>query len=421
MSLTSSTNSIKGVVPGATLTLIKANVTTPEKSTISLTSDTDTISNRVQSFITSFNETAAFIDQYSQFDEKSFATGPLFGDSTVRQFLSTFTVSLFDNVAGATGDYKNAASIGMRLNSKGTIDFDTSVFKTALQKDPEGVRKIFQNSGSSANNALTFVSAASTAKPSGTTPYGIDITQVATKTNYLAATTKTGPNTVSEVLTFSGALMSSTNYALNIDVGASLSDIVSKINSDSRLRDLVSASDNGGKLQVESKRFGTSGRFNLVSNQSPLGSNSGVGFSAGSLVDGLDIAGTIAGQAATGSGQFLTGATGNSVANGLQIQYTGLTTGVVGSMSYVRGVSGSINESLKTFTDSLNGLAVAGQDVYKKQADDLQKEIDRINIRAKQKGDDLKAKFIAMESRMNTLKSQGSALSQLFASANSSN
>jgi flagellar hook-associated protein 2 len=215
--------------------------------------------------------------------------------------------------------------------------------------------------------------------------------------------------------------MSSTNYALNIDVGASLSDIVSKINSDSRLRDLVSASDNGGKLQVESKRFGTSGRFNLVSNQSPLGSNSGVGFSAGSLVDGLDIAGTIAGQAATGSGQFLTGATGNSVANGLQIQYTGLTTGVVGSMSYVRGVSGSINESLKTFTDSLNGLAVAGQDVYKKQADDLQKEIDRINIRAKQKGDDLKAKFIAMESRMNTLKSQGSALSQLFASANSSN
>jgi flagellar capping protein FliD len=90
-------------------------------------------------------------------------------------------------------------------------------------------------------------------------------------------------------------------------------------------------------------------------------------------------------------------------------------------MSYVRGVSGSINESLKTFTDSLNGLAVAGQDVYKKQADDLQKEIDRINIRAKQKGDDLKAKFIAMESRMNTLKSQGSALSQLFASANSSN
>jgi flagellar hook-associated protein 2 len=421
VSLTSSTNSIKGVVPGATLTLIKANVTTPEKSTISLTSDTDTISNRVQSFITSFNETAAFIDQYSQFDEKSFATGPLFGDSTVRQFLSTFTVSLFDNVAGATGDYKNAASIGMRLNSKGTIDFDTSVFKTALQKDPEGVRKIFQNSGSSANSALTFVSAASTAKPSGTTPYGIDITQVATKTNYLAATTKTGPNTVSEVLTFSGALMSSTNYALNIDVGASLSDIVSKINSDSRLRDLVSASDNGGKLQVESKRFGTSGRFNLVSNQSPLGSNSGVGFSAGSLVDGLDIAGTIAGQAATGSGQFLTGATGNSVANGLQIQYTGLTTGVVGSMSYVRGVSGSINESLKTFTDSLNGLAVAGQDVYKKQADDLQKEIDRINIRAKQKGDDLKAKFIAMESRMNTLKSQGSALSQLFASANSSN
>jgi len=421
VSLTSSTNSIKGVIPGASLTLVKANVTTPEKSTISMSSDADTISNRVQSFITSFNETAAFIDQYSQFDDKTFATGPLFGDSTVRQFLSTFTVSLFNNIEGATGDYRNAASIGMRLNSKGTIDFDTSAFKTALQKDPEGVRKIFQNSGSSANNALTFVSAASTAKPSALVPYDINITQAATKTSYVAATTKTGANTVSEILTFSGGLFGSSNYALNIDVGATMSDIVSKINSDSRLKDLVIASDNGGKLQVDSKKFGTSGRFSLVSNQSPLGTNSGVGFSAGSLVDGLDIAGTIAGQAATGSGQFLTGATGNTVANGLQIQYTGVTTGSVGSMSYVRGLSGSINEALKTFTDSLNGLAVSGQDVFKRQADDLQKDIDRINQRATQKSDDLKAKFIAMESRMNSMKSQGNALAQLFASSNSSN
>ncbi len=420
VSLTSSTNNIKGVVPGATLTLLKANLTTPEKSTINLTSDTDTISNRVQGFVTAFNDTAAFIDQYSQFDEASFATGPLFGDSTVRQFLSTFTVSMFNTIPGATGDYRNAASIGMRLNSKGTIDFDTSVFKAALAKDPEGVRKIFQNSGTSANSALTFVSAASTAKPSGTSPYDVHVTQLATKTSYLAATTKTGPNTVSEVLTFGGALLGSTNYTLNIDVGATMTDIVNKINSDSKLKDLVVASDNGGKLQIESKRFGTSGRFTLVSNQSPLGTNSGVGFTAGSLVDGLDIAGTIAGQAATGSGQFLTGATGNTVANGLQIQYTGLTTGLVGSMTYVQGLSGSINEALKTFTDSINGLAVAGQDAFKKQADDLQKDIDRINLRANQKSDDLKAKFIAMESRMNSLKSQGNALSRLFATSSTS-
>jgi flagellar hook-associated protein 2 len=420
VNLTSSTNSIKGVIPGTTLTLIKANATTPEKSTISLSSDTDTIANRVQAFITSFNETAGFIDQYSSFDDKTFATGPLFGDSTVRQFLSTFTTSLFNNISGATGDYKNAASIGMRLNSKGTIDFDTSVFKTALAKDPEGVRKIFQNSGTSANNALTFVSAGSSALASGVTPYDISITTVATKSNYVAATTKTGPNTVSEILTFGGALMSNSNYTLNIDVGATMADIVNKINSDSRLKDLVTASDNGGKLQVESKKYGTNGRFTLVSNQSPLGTNSGVGFAAGSLIDGVDVAGTIAGQSATGSGQFLTGATGNSVANGLQIQYTGTTTGVVGSMSYVRGISGSVNESLKTFTDSINGLAVAGQESFKKQADQLQKDMDAINRRASQKQDDLKAKFIAMESRMSSLKNQGSALSRLFASSTSS-
>lgn len=417
VSLTSSKNTISGVVPGATLTILKANATTPEKSTLTLSSDTDTVANRVQAFITAFNETASFIDQYSTFDDKTYATGPLFGDSTVRQFLSTFTTSLFNNISGATGDYRNAASIGMRLNSKGTIDFDASAFKTALAKDPEAVRKVFQNSGTSANSALTFVSAASTAVPSGTTPYDINITTVATKTNYVASTVKTAANAASEVLTFGGALLGNTNYTLNVDVGSTMADIVNKINSDPKLRDLVTASDNGGRLQVDSKKYGTNGKFTLVSNTTPAADNSGVGFS-GTLTDGVDVAGTIAGQAATGSGQFLTGASTNSVANGLQIQYSGTTTGVVGSMSYVRGISGSINEAMKTFTDTLNGLVTAGQENFKKQADQLQKDMDAIVLRANQKGDDLKAKFIAMESRMTTLKNQGSALSRLFATSN---
>lgn len=421
VALTSSTNQVKGVIPGATVTLLKANATTPEKSTLTLTNDADTVANKVNAFITSFNEAVAFIDQYSQFDEKTYASGPLFGDSTVRQFLNTFTTSLFNTVVGATGNYKNAASIGMRLNSKGTIDFDQSAFKTALAADPDGVRKLFQNSGSSSNSALTFISAASTAKPSGTTPYDVNITTVATQTRYTSATTKTGPNTVSEILTFGGALMANTNYTLSVEVGSTMADIVNKINSDSKLKELVVASEVGGKLQVDSKRYGTNGRFTLVSNQSPLGTNSGVGFTPGSLVDGVDVAGTIAGQDATGSGQFLSGSSTNSVANGLQIQYTGTTTGTVGSFNYVRGLSGGINEALKSFTDSLNGLVVSGEKSYKDQADQLQKDIDAINARADRKADSLKAQFVQMEARMNQLKSQGTALSQLFASNASSN
>ena len=57
---------------------------------------------------------------------------------------------------------------------------------------------------------------------------------------------------------------------------------------------------------------------------------------------GLDVAGTINGVAATGRGQYLTGASSDASA-GLIVRYTGTTTGSAGTVALSLGVGGLTN------------------------------------------------------------------------------
>lgn len=420
VSLTSATNTIENVVAGATITLLKADVTTPPNSTINLTSDAGAVAGRVKGVMTAYNSVRSFINQYSQFDATSYQTGPLFGDNLVQQYQSSVHSALMSNVPGVTGTYRNLIDIGFGLDSDGNMTVDDTKLQAAITADPQGVQKIFQNFGTTTSGTLSYVSSTSNTKTSSVVPYDVNITQVATKTQYIAGTMKTGVNTTSEKLTFAGSMFSSGSVDLTIDIGSSMADIVNKINTDPRLKDLLVASDNGGKLQIDSTKYGANGQFTLVSNQSPTATNSGVGFAAGSLVNGLDVAGTIAGQAATGVGQFLTGATTNTVANGLQIQYTGTTTGAIGAVNFTSGLNGMLNNMLNTYTDFSTGLTVTGAKSIRDQADSIQKDIDAINKRADDKANELRSQFAAMEQRIADLQSQGQRLSTLLTSSSAS-
>ncbi len=419
VALTSASNTIDSVIAGATITLLKADSTTPPTSTISLTSDTGAVAGRIKGVMTAYNSVQAFISQYSSFDASTYDSGPLFGDSLVQQYQSSVHYGMMSNVPGLTGTYKNLIDIGFGLDSTGNMTVDDTKLQAAINADPTSVQRIFQNFGTSSTGTLSYVSSTTNTKSSSTVPYDVNITQVATKSQYVAGTAKTAPSTTSEKLTFAGSMFANGSVDVTLDVGSTMADIVNKINNDPRLKDLLVASDNSGKLQIDSKRYGTNGRFTLVSNQSPTGDNSGVGFAAGSLVDGLDVAGTIAGQAATGIGQFLTGASTNTVANGLQIQYTGTTTGLIGSINFTSGLNGVLNNLLNTYTDYTTGLTVTGAQSIRDQADAIQTQIDAINKRADDKATELKNQFAAMEQRIADLQSQGQRLSSLLTSASS--
>jgi flagellar hook-associated protein 2 len=413
VSLTSSMNTIEGVIPGGKITLLKADATTPPTTTLSIKSDTDVVANRIKSFTDSYNSAVKFITDNSQFDGDTYETGPLFGDPVARQFLSTMNSLLMSNIPGLTGNYKNLTDIGIRIDGTGSLSVDSSKLNTAIQTDSEGVRKLFQNFGSSSSSSVVYISGTSSTQPSSPSSYGVNITQVATKTQYVAATAKTSNNTSSETLTFSGNLIGSSSYNMTIDVGSNLQTIIDKINNDTKLKDLLTASNNSGKLQIDSKRFGSNGLFNVVSNQSPLGSNSGVGFNPGTLTNGLDVAGTINGESAMGVGQFLTGTKTDGKALGLQIQYSGTSTGNAGNITFTRGMSGIVNSALTMFTDIASGITVTTEKALRDQGELIKNQIDTINKRAAASITELRAKFSQMEQQIAKVQQQGARLSQL--------
>lgn len=420
VSLESSTNTITSVIPGATLTLLKADTaTTNATSTLSLSKDTNAIKSKIKGFSDAYNNLVGFISNYSQLDKTTFQTGPLFGDPTARQVQASMSTMLFTDVQGVTGDYRNLASIGFKFQEDGTLTADDATLNKVLASNPETVAALFQSTGVATGANLSYVSSTSATKASGTGTYDVTITQLATKGTATANVAQTAPS-VGEKLTFGGGLFGSTSYVLNIDAGATLSQTIDKINQDSKLKDLVFATqDSDGKLQLSSKKFGTSGNFTIFSNIAAANNNSGVGYGGAVYANGVDIAGTINGQEATGTGQFLTAKSDTGKASGMQIQYTGTTLGSVGNIMFRKGVATQANEMVGAFTDGVNGLLSASDKTLQTQYDDVSKSIDRLNTRLTEQQNELKTKFAAMEQAIAAIQQQGSSLSALYNNNNS--
>lgn len=418
VSLTSSTNTVTTAIPGATLTLVKANETTPETSTLTLARDNTAIKGKVKSFSDAYNNLVGFISNNSQFDKESFSSGVLFGDTTAQQVEATMSTMLFNDVPGLTGPYKNLAAIGFKFDSDGLLTADDATLNAAIAANPEAVGAVFRSTGAGSTDQIKYVSSTSATKASGTGSYPIEVTQIATKGVVTSNMAQATANTVSEKLTFSGGLFGSSPYVLNIDVGSTLLTTVDKINKDAKLKDLLSARIESGKLVVESRRYGASGSFSIASNIAAGTDNSGIGYGGGVTSNGLDITGTINGQAALGSGQFLTANADTGNASGLQVQYTGNTTGSVGSVSFRKGVGTQANDLVGSFTDAINGLLTTADKSMQSQIDGLTEKIKDLNERLTRKQDELKLRFARMEEAIAKVQSQGTSMSSFFASQN---
>ncbi|HEX2999814.1 MAG TPA: flagellar filament capping protein FliD, partial [Armatimonadota bacterium] len=136
----------------------------------------------------------------------------------------------------------------------------------------------------------------------------------------------------------------------------------------------------------------------------------------GSGTAGQDVAGTINGETASGSGQILTGKAGNAHTEGLILQITSTTTGDHGRVVLSRGVGGGLNSLIDQLTDSSDSVLSGAEDTLQKQMDDIDTEITRSQEQLSRYQDRLREQFDAMESILSTLKNQSSQLSAQIAS-----
>ncbi|MBS1723047.1 MAG: flagellar filament capping protein FliD [Armatimonadetes bacterium] len=402
--LTSYTNSVTDAAAGITFNLLKDETQGSATTTIDISRDTSKIKASFKSYMDAFNGLMDFVKTNSAFDADTFDSGPLFGDTVTSQAVSAVQSSLFDMVG--SGKFRSMADIGFQLDSDGKLTLDESKLDAALSSDTDAVKAIMVSSGTSANEGIAFVSSINRTKDSGTSGYLVDITQAATIASNLSGSAMTQPSVGGEELTFSGKAFK-TDYKLTIGSGKTLAEIVNLINADSTLKDKVVASvDTDGKLKIAAQKYGSASDFTVVSNLDAADDNTGFGTAGGVHTTGFDVAGTINGEEATGTGQYLLGKDTNANTAGLQIQYTGTTTGQVGTLRYTRGLSSRMLGSIETVNDVTNGLLPATQKSIQSQIDDLTDQIKSFQDTLVIRQDTLKKKFLAMEQAIASLQQQ---------------
>ena len=426
LDLTRSSNSVGDVIPGATVKLLSGTSASPGTTVLNISQNTDSIVAAVNTFASAYNAITDFVSAQNQFTAPTNITAgvagtsaPLFGDSTLNQIQDQLSQAL-TAVSGST----TLQSIGVTLGSKGDLQVDSNALTTALQTDPTSVANLFGASGKSDSSAIQFIQAGPKTTATSGTGYAVAITQAATQSNSTAGTASTGtPSTAPETLSFGGALFPA-GAKLTLPVGSTLQDTVSLINNTSSLNSQVYARiDSTNHLVISSQRYGSGAGFSVSSDSAAAGTNSGIGHSLAATF-GLDVAGTINGEPATGIGRTLTGNSGDATTEGLQLLVSATAAspagGATGHVTVNQGVADGLNLTLTQMLDPVNGAVTGAETSLNSQISDTQAQISQIQTEISAYKDYLTQMFSDMETRVSALQAQGNAFNASIGNTTSS-
>jgi flagellar hook-associated protein 2 len=194
-------------------------------------------------------------------------------------------------------------------------------------------------------------------------------------------------------------------------------------NSTSLNGNLVSAGVNGsGELQITSQAYGSASIVTMGTG-SAIGAGGPLGFAGGESGNGTDVAGDflVNGnvEAATGTGQFLTGNSGNANTAGLEVQST-LSAPGTATMSVSQGLAGQLNQVLNQYLNPVSGQLMNVNNQYQSEINNINSEITTDNNQIQTQTTNLQNQFAAMEVSISKIKTVQSELSGLVPTSSSS-
>jgi flagellar hook-associated protein 2 len=386
--ITRSSNSISDVIDGVTFNL-EAETSAPVTLTIS--QDTNSIVSALNQFISDYNNVNSFINSQFAYNSTTNTAGVLSGDSTLRNIQSTLQNQLIQIISNQFTSYSVLGQVGVDFNDDGSLSLDEGTFEAALTSDPQGVAALFLGDGTppggetATDNRVSYSGQTAAAQP-GT--YSIQVTglaQQATVTGNQAVTALAQD----ETLTITSGQASA---VVALSQGDSLTSVLSKINKAlSQQKIAATAADDGtGRIKITTNSYGSAQNISVTSTSD--GSTGTTGFqTTPTTATGVDISGTINGDAAVGSGLTLTGAAGQPE-EGLSLNIAQTSTGDYGSVTIApatQGVEGAsilmnLHTMLDGITDPLSGPIETATDSLNQAIQDTNNEIsayqDRLNI-----------------------------------------
>ncbi|MCS6860241.1 MAG: flagellar filament capping protein FliD [Abditibacteriales bacterium] len=403
-------NTINDLVTGLTLNL-RSVPATPTTVTLSVSRDVESIRQAVQSFVDQFNNYMDFVRQATDFNPDTQKGGVLLGDFTIQYVTDQILSALTSPVRGLPNSLNLLSQIGVSLGTDNKLVVDESALTQAINRHPDGVAKLLQMTVTTTSSEVTFVSQTSKTKASTTAGYVVEVTTVAQKATTTAGTAQTAASTQMETLTFNGALFGYAPTSIVLNAGNTLAQTIQQINTSPVLKDKVVASQSGGKLVLTSKDYGSAQSFTVVSNLAAAGDNSGIGTTP-LTATGVDVAGTINGEAATGNGQFLIGNDNNPNTAGLKLRITSTAAGQKGVVILSKGVGGIMSELLDALTNISTGTLTEYQKTLQSQIDDVKAQITSLEERIAIREAGLREQFTRLERLLADFQRQSATLSQ---------
>jgi flagellar hook-associated protein 2 len=354
IAVTSASNSVTGAIQGVSLALGGIGSTS-----VVISKNTAAVNTGVTAFVKAYNDLNTTIKGLTSYNAETKSGGALLGDSGTLSIQTGLRQQLGKAVEGLDGKLTTLSQVGISFQKDGSLALDSTKLQKAITENFADIAGLFSAIGT-ASDSLVSVSATGGATKPGT--YALNITQLASQGSLTGAaalqpTTVIAPNTVWSI-TLNQTDPAGENRVSNValtagsyspkELAALLRSAINGNSSFAGNGDTVETSiDASGKLVLSSSRYGEISNI-AVANKS--GTASADIFGAAVPVVGVDVAGTLGGQAVTGSGQTLSGAAGSAM-DGIKLLIKGGATGDRGTVTFSQGYA----FQLTTLADSFIG------------------------------------------------------------------
>jgi flagellar hook-associated protein 2 len=391
-------NTFRDVLPGVTVT---AKQVSTDPINVTLARDNEAIADDVTKLVTSINELLADIKVQTRADPASGTKGPLAGNATIRQLSDQLRNALAGQVSGL--GMSLPSSVGIERDRTGTFTFDRQKFLSAIADDPEGVTRLFSRGGTETGDAVFAVANANTVAGS----YAVEITTAASRAS--SALLFDGGAAANSRL---GVRIGAITATLDVQAGQTTTEIVQNLNAALAEAGLdVVAQTDGTGVRLVAGEWGQAGNFEL--NTDVLGAGSW------STLAGTDVAGTIDGVLATGTGRRLVLATdASSPAAGLGVDVAGGLTGAIGSVDYVPGLAARVVAVTTLLTRAETGLVSSAKTSAEGRVTAFDDQIARLEDRLFTRETNMRRQWANLQTMLSGLQNQGSWLSGQLSSLN---
>jgi len=409
IAVSSASNTLTDTIEGLSIELKAAGTTT-----LNVALDKNNVSSAINSLVEKYNALVTTINDLSSFDPETKRSGLLNGNGVLRSIDSQLRRLLSDPVQNPGGPFKLLTDIGISRNSKdGTLVLDNTKLDAAISSHFDDIASLFTAVGTPSDPQISFVSST---PQTPTRVFDINITRTATQGELLGAAAA-NLNIVAGVndeltLSVDGVAATVQLSAGNYNSATALAaEVQSRINGAQAFLDAgisVKVSESAGVLKIVSDRYGAASKITISGGN---GRNDLVG-TAAVATDGQDVAGTIGGAEASGSGQQLTGS-GSS--EGISLKIAGGVTGNRGTLTFSRGYAETLNNMLTGLLDS-KGIFSSVTEGINNRVEAINNRRLQVERRSQAYEKRIRTQFVAMDLLVSRLRSTGSFLAQQLGS-----